>query len=239
MIEVENYVFFAIFSPLILIALVVLHHYRDEDYRYYRFFLICMVLLVGHILLPFFDVGIFPELRNDPLFYSILFLLGMGFTILYIVQIENISFRQIGWKSENVIRDVAIGILTAVVLLLISALLEFPFLRLKLPNLSVLKFITVVFFALGGIYEESLFRGLLQTAYLKKDDFNSYQRILMQALAFLFINLFYFPFDILGLITYLIMFLLAIVTGWLAQRYSLISSSTAHVLFVLLAGLLS
>lgn len=239
MIKLENYLFFAIFLPLILGGLLIFYYKRAEKYRYYRFTLICVILLIGHILLPFFDVGIFPKLVNDPFFYLILFLLGMGFTIIYLRSIEKISFAEIGWKSENVLKEFLIGIIFAFLILIISVLLEFPFLEITVPELSLIKILTVIFFAAGAIYEECLFRGLLQTHYLQKEHLKNYQIILIQALAFLSINFFYFPFNIFGLINYLIMFLMSLIVGLLALKYSLISSTTAHLLFVLLAGLLS
>lgn len=239
MINFENYIFFVIFIPFIVGGLLVLSRYRDEKYRYHRFFLICLILLIGHFLLPYFEVGIFPTLVNDPLFYLILFLLGMGFTIIYMYIIEDTSFKEIGWKSAHPIKDFSVGLLYALIILVLSALLELPFLSPTLPQFSVLKLITVICFAAGAIYEECLFRGILQTCYLKNESLKDYQIILIQALAFLSINLFYFPFDAFGLINYLIMFLMSLIVGYLALKYSLISSSTAHFLFVLLAGLLS
>ncbi len=239
MINLGNYLFFAIFSPLIILGLLVLYYSRGEKYRYLRFALICIILLIGHILLPFFNVGIFPDLTNDPIFYLILFLLGIGFTISYISLIENISFKKIGWKSENLKKEFIIGLLFGFIILTVSAVLKMPFLKNSIPDFSILKVLTMIFFAAGAIYEESLFRGLLQTHYLEKENIRNYQIILIPAVAFLFINLSYFPFNPIGLVNYLIMFLMSVTVGWLALKYSLISSTTAHFTFVLLAGLLS
>ena len=238
-IQAENYWFFVIFITLVIIAFLIFYYLKEDKFKYLRFSFLCVVLLIGHIALPFYDVGIFPNLVYDPLFYLLLFLIGMTFTFLYINKIEQKSFQEIGWKSSNLLKEIVIGLVFGVILLLFAAIIMLPFQTTNLENISFFpeKIFTVIFFALGAIYEECLFRGFLQEELEK--EFEITKVIIIQALAFLAINLFYFPFNSLGLINYLVMFIMALLLGFLAYKYSLFCSATVHVFFVLFAGLLT
>jgi membrane protease YdiL (CAAX protease family) len=162
----------------------------------------------------------------------------MGVAVLFIVTIEKKTFQEIGWKSTNIIRDIAIGVIFSIILLLLSTILMLITQTFVMGEISINleKFFTVVFFALGAIYEDCLFRGYFQKELEKTYSLKT--AILIQATAFLIINLFYFPFNISRIINYIVIFVMAILIGFLANRYSLYSASTAHVLFVLIAGLL-
>jgi len=235
---IESYVFFAIFAPLIVIGYIILYLLREEKYKYLSYALMCIMLLIGHIILPFMSVGVFPNLVYDPLFYALLFAAGMLFTIFFIKNIKKKSFQEIGWDPSNILRDIGIGLIFSLVLLVIAALLLLPIQDLSMESITLgpEKVLTAIFFAAGAIYEECLFRGVLQKDL--EETYNSKTAIIIQGLAFLAINLFYFPFDIAGLINYTMMLVLALLSGVLAYKYSLFCSSTAHVVFVLLAGLL-
>jgi len=236
-IQAINYFFFVIFIPLVIIILIILNYLKEEKYKYHRFALICIILLIGHIILPFYNMGIFPYLKYDYLFYFLLFLVGIIFTSIFLLKIEKKSFLEIGWQSSNIVRDIGIGIIVAIFLLFLSAILTLSFNNINFNDISLNyeKILTITFFALGAIYEEILFRGILQKEL--EEDFSLPSALLIQAFLFLSINLFYFPFDALGFINYCLIFIMAILFGLLAYKYSLYCSTTAHILFVLIAGL--
>lgn len=234
----ESYIFFAIFAPMIVLGYLVLFYLKDDKYKYLSYALICVMLLIGHIILPFMSVGVFPSLVYDPLFYALLFASGMIFTVIFIKNIKKKSFQEIGWDSSNILKDIGIGLVFSLILLVLAALMLLPFQGLSMEGISFSldKVLTATFFAAGAIYEECLFRGVLQKDL--EETFDYKKAIIIQGFAFLAINLFYFPFDIAGLINYTMMLILSLLTGVLAYKYSLYASATAHVVFVLLAGLL-
>jgi len=235
---IESYLFFIIFVPIIIAGYFILMYLDEEKYKYTQYILISAILLFGHIILPYFNVGIFPHLTYDFLFYALLFASGMIFSILFIKYIKKRTFKEIGWDSSNILKDIIIGFFFGLLLLIIAALLTALSQDLALDQISFSseKIITVIFFAAGAIYEEILFRGAMQKDLEQK--YSIKKAIIIQGLAFFAINLFYFPFDIGGIISYGIMLFLSFLMGILAYKYSLYCSTTAHVIFVLLAGLL-
>ena len=162
----------------------------------------------------------------------------MIFTIILLFKIEQKNFKEIGWKSTNIIRDIGIGIAFCILLLIISTILMITAQIIVLTEINITfdKFFTALFFALGAIYEDCLFRGYFQQELEKT--YSSKKSILIQSLTFLFINLFYFPFDISGIINYIVLFIMAIIIGFLAKKYSLYSANATHFFFILIAGLL-
>lgn len=249
-IDLENLWFFALFGPVFLIAWYFLARIEGKKYRYLRYLIVIAVLFLTRLFLVIFDLGVFPNLEYDPLFYALALVFGILFTFYYLQKIEHFySFEQMGWRFETVsskqrsqVRDILnhlfIGLIGGIIILLMAALLTGLVEPVDLSALTFTldKIITVILFALGGIYEEGFFRGLLQTDFTEK--YGSIQANLYQALAFLAIHTFYFPFSFLGLVNYLVIFIMALILGLIKAKYSLYASSVAHSFFVLMAGLL-
>ena len=160
-IQIESYLFFLIFIPIIVLGAFILKAIKGDKYKYHRYFLVCAILLIGHIILPFANVGIFPDLKYDILFYALLLLGGTFFIYFNIRVIEEKKLKEIGWDSKNPLKDIVIGLIFGLILLIISALLLTPFQSISTDQISISieKVIVAILFSLGAIYEEWYFRG--------------------------------------------------------------------------------
>lgn len=210
---------------------------KGEKWFLLRVSVILGILFLTRILLIIFPVGIFPSLEPDIIFYASVLAAGTAFMMLYLLKIEDVSLEELGFKRNRMILGLIFGVLASFGLLLLSALALIPFSGIPINlYLTPEKIAVAVLFALGGIYEETFFRGLLQNYFQEK--YGEYRAILIQSGLFLAIHIGYLPFTGFG-IYYLIIFSMALVLGVLRSKFDLYSSSTCHVLYVFLAALVS
>ena len=237
----QNLFYFVIFTPILIGALLIAYKFNDEKYRYLRFGIIIGIFLLTRIFLTIFNVGIFPSLVNDILFYVLAFTMGMVLVCIYAIKIENKDLKQMFWWPEDKVKriySILFGIGGAIVILLIAtglmSIFGPPAINLETEIDGI---IVAIFFGLGAIYEEIFFRSILQNT-LTEDLQDENKAILIQALLFTFIHLFYLPFDGYGIL-YLTIFLMALILGFLKSKQGLVASILAHGLFVFLASMLT
>ena len=178
--------------------MLILLKFKERLTIYMRFIVILGIFLFTRILLTMFDVGIFPNLVNDVLFYLLAFILGMLLIYLYVVKIESKDLKEFYWIHEKRGYSLLFGILGALILLLLSSgfMMIMGPLNMNIEN-SIDGIIVAILFGLGAIYEEIYFRGILQDTIAQ--DLDEKKAIIIQAFAFLAIHLFYLPFDGFGM----------------------------------------
>ena len=233
-----NLIFFAIIVPIVVVVLLIMYKFRDNLHKYLKLGIIIGIFFLTRIMLTFFNVGIFPALVNDILFYALAFVFGMILVFFYAYKIEEVDIKEMYWIHEKKGLSILFGLLAGIGILLISS--GFMLLLGSLPiniETNVDGIIVAVLFGAGALYEEIFFRGILQNT-LEEDLNDSNKAILIQAIVFCGIHLFYLSFAGFGLF-YAIIFIMAIILGYLKKRFGLLSSTLAHALFVFLAAFLT
>ncbi|MBD3352837.1 MAG: CPBP family intramembrane metalloprotease [Candidatus Lokiarchaeota archaeon] len=232
--EIENLWFFIAFIPLILLTFVGLNILKKKKNEkiIYRFILIEILLFLTRVFLLVFDMGAFPYLVMDPIFYILAFIMGVLLMYVYLYKVEKKDFAYIGWFRENLnlFKDIVAGILGCVILVVISVLLMMGLSDYTLItefNISIDKFVTALFFGFGAIYEEWFYRGFL----LKYEKLNERNRVIFSSLMFVGIHLGYLPLTGYGMF-YISITIMAFMLAFLAKKFSILSSTVAHGLFV-------
>lgn len=235
----ENLLFFAAFLPIVFVALLIVNLLKNKypEKIWIRFLVIEMVLFLTRVFLLLFNMGSFPELEMDPVFYTLAFFMGLVMMFVYVTKIERINLSEIGWKLKNnhVEKQILLGLVGCVVLLIVSVGLMMLLIDYELnTSLSVdaNQFITALFFGLGAIYEEWFFRGLIH----KQESLSSTQKVLISSAMFLGIHIGYLSFIGFG-VYYITMAMMALLLGFLAEKVGIISSATAHGVYVFIGAL--
>ena len=168
------------------------------------------------------------------IFYSLLLGFGLLFTWYYLYRIEKSNLKNIGFKTENIKRSVFYGLIGIIPLMAMTPLIiflthidiTFP------PNISAEKIIISLSFSLlGAIYEEVMFRGIIQN-HVKELVDNEWKIIIFTAVIFTLTHLFYLPFDY-G-IYYIFVFVMAILLSWLRIHVDLFACAITHGCIVFL-----
>lgn len=238
-INLENLIFFAVFLPIVVAALLIVSKLKERCPQkiWLRFLIIEIVLFLTRVFLLVFDLGSFPDLEMDPLFYALAFFMGLGFMYVYVTKIEGATLKSVGWffKVNNVGKQLLYGFLGCIALLIASVGLMAVLLDYQLStdlSIGADQFITALFFGLGAIYEEWFFRGLIY----QKTDLTSIQKISISSLMFLGIHVGYLSFTGYG-VYYITMAIMALMLGYLAYKLGIISSATAHGFYVFIGAL--
>lgn len=235
-IDLSNLLFFAVLIPIIIIALLFLIGLKKKipQKMTIRIITIELVLFSTRIFLIIFDMGQFPDLVYDPLFYFLALVMGAGFMYYYIRKIEEKKLTKFGWKiTDDFWKQIGIGITTAFILLLFSLALQLLITDKTFSmniNYSWDLIHTAIFFGLGAFYEEWFFRGLLFTY----DKWSERRQIVLSSVMFFAIHIGYLPVQ--GyFIYYILMLIFSFSLGILGKKVGILASGTCHFLYVLLA----
>ncbi len=162
---------------------------------------------------------------------------GVSFCTIYLYKIEKKSLQEIGFNHEKLTKNIGMGLLGFLPLILM-----FPFL-LFLTGIEVSFAISwekivigIVFgLVLGGYYEEVIFRGVLQDYVNKICGENNIKTITLTSIIFVATHLFYLPFIGFG-IMYLFIFIMAMELSFLRIYGSQVSCAILHggIVFILI-----
>jgi len=188
-------------------------------------------------MLTFFGItiGIMPYLVEDVIFYSLLLLFGLIFTYYYLYKIEKSSFKEIGFKSDNFKKSIIYGLIGIIPLMMLTPLIMLLTNISPIPTISFGKIIIALSFSiLGAIYEETMFRGIIQKhiTHLEKENIKI---VIYTALIFTITHVFYLPFTGFG-IYYIFVFIMALMLSWFKIKFDLITCAVLHggVVFLLI-----
>lgn len=236
-----NLWYFAIAAPIILLFLpFIVKLYKNEvNNRINIIISLATLLFIIRLVLVFFGatIGIMPYLVEDALFYSLLLAFGLLFTFYYLFKVENSNLKEIGFETENIKRSILFGVIGIAILMCITPLIMIltDIEIANPPHISLEKIIISLSFAiLGAVYEEIMFRGIIQNHLTKLID-NNWKIIIFTALIFTATHLFYLPFTGFG-IYYIFVFIMALLLSWLRIYVDLISSAIVHggIVFLLI-----
>ena len=239
-----NLWYFVIVVPIVLLSLpLIAKLYKDEERNRIKIILsLATLLFVIRLILVFFGttIGIMPYLVEDALFYSLLLGFGLLFTFYYLYKVENSNLKEIGFETENIKKSILFGIIGIIILMCITPLIIFltDITLANPPIISPEKIIISLSFAiLAAVYEEILFRGIIQN-HLNKFIAKEWRIILYTAVIFTLTHVFYLPFTGFG-IYYIFVFLMAFLLSWLRIKVDLIASAIVHggIVFLLIINL--
>lgn len=198
-----------------------------------------ILLFVIRLILVFFGetIGIMPYLVEDVLFYILLLIFGLAFTFFYLYRIEKKNLKDIGFESDNILKSILYGIIgilplmamTPLMVLLTDITLPIP------PTITIGKIIIALSFTLlGALYEEIMFRGIIQD-HLSETMDNDWKVIILTAAIFTATHVFYLPFTGFG-IYYIFVFVMATILSWLRIHRDQISCAIVHggIVFILI-----
>ena len=187
-------------------------------------------------LVPFAEsIGIMPILNYEIIFYTLLAIFGVIFTILYVLRVEDTTLQDLGWKSMNLKRTIFYGLISFLPLIAFLPLIMFLTGLEPSPNVTWEKVVLGIDFGfiLAGFYEEVMFRGIIQK-YVSKDT-SDIKTIILTSLIFTITHIWYLPFTGYG-IYYFFVLLMAVILSILRLKVDLIASAILHggIVFVLI-----
>ncbi|MHA1265305.1 MAG: lysostaphin resistance A-like protein [Candidatus Helarchaeota archaeon] len=236
----SDLLYFLIVMPIVVLTGLYLQR-CDKNLHKIRYIIILSGLLfIVRICLIFFSdsIGVMPFLKDDILFYSLLTLFGILFTILYVYLVEHRTLKELGWNRKDLKKNLLYGfvayipLLSFIPLIILLTHLELSFI------LTWEKFVLAIGFGLilGGIYEETMFRGIIQTHL--NTSLTSQKAILLTALIFAATHIGYLPFIGYG-IYYIFVFFMGLLLSFLRQRVGLVASAILHggIVFIFILGI--
>ena len=161
---------------------------------------------------------------------------GILFTWVYVFKIEILSFSDIGGKVENVKKSILYGLVAYIPLLCLLPVMQLLTGIHISFNISIGKILVAISFAvLAGIYEEILFRGVIQNHFIEITKQKIHKSIWLTSITFTLTHLFYLPFTGFG-IYYLFVFIMALILSFLRIKCDLLACSILHsgIVFILI-----
>lgn len=229
--------YFIIVSPVVAFVLIFLKRVAKHEKSGAIIVVLSALLFFVRLMLVFFQewIGIMPYVKDDVLFYGFLTVFGVVFSIYYVMNVEEIGFRDIGFDVQkhkyNLIFS-ALGFVPLILLLpLVSILGEIP---LSL-DITVDKLILGMLFGwiLGGFYEEVMFRGVIQNHFA--EIWGEKKAIVPTAVVFTATHIFYLPFD--GFfIYYIFLFVMALILSLFRYLFNQLACFMVHggIVFILI-----
>jgi membrane protease YdiL (CAAX protease family) len=225
-----NLVYFIITIPVVLITFTILSKLCKDKKTFSLIVVLSTLLFLVRLILIFFQntIGIMPYLIEDVFFYGLLMIFGVIFTWVYVFKIEKVSFSDIGGKVENVKKSISFSLIAYIPLLCMLPIMQLlTGIRISL-NITIGKILVAISFAiLAGVYEEILFRGVIQNHFMEITNQNTYKSILLTSAAFTLTHLFYLPFTGYG-IYYIFVFIMALILSSLRIKCDLMACSILH-----------
>ena len=232
-----NLLYFLIALPLVLIGFRFISKLFKTEKKITLVITLSLLLFLVRLLLVFFQetIGIMPYLIEDVSFYVLLMFFGVFMTWYYVKKIELKSLRDVSVGDTNLKRNIIFGIIGYLPLISLFPIM-IPLANIQLNfNITEGKLLVAISFAvLGGIYEEVMFRGIIQN-YISDLIENKTKIIVITALIFTLTHIFYLPFIGFG-IFYIFVFIMALILSLLRERVGLLSCSILHggIVFILI-----
>ncbi|MHA1696780.1 MAG: CPBP family glutamic-type intramembrane protease [Candidatus Helarchaeota archaeon] len=232
-----NLDYFIIVAPITILAYFILKRLQKFDKPLLMIITLSVILFFVRFMLIFYSssIGVMPYVYPNLLFYSLLSILGIVFSIIYVKKVLELDFKDIGWKFKNIKKNVIYGFLSYIPLIALFPLILY-LVGLKISfNFTWDKIILGIEFGiiLGGFYEETMFRGVIQKY------FNSIttekKSIIFTAITFTATHIGYLPFTGFG-IYYIFVFIMALILSFLRYKLDLLACSILHggIVFILI-----
>ena len=162
---------------------------------------------------------------------------GVIVTIIYVKRVEKTRFKELGWEVKKVQKSVLIGFLSFIPLIcIIPLILLLADIQLSL-DITFEKIILGITFGivLGGFYEETMFRGVIQNHLMMLTNNSAKKSIILTAIIFTSTHIFYLPFIGFG-IFYIFLFVMAVILSILRYMYNQLSCFILHggIVFILI-----
>ena len=108
-----NLVYFIIIIPIVAIFYVIIINLKKKENYSLNIVILSMLLFIVRICLVIFanTIGIMPYLIEDVIFYSLLLTFGITFTIVYVLRVEKVSFKEVGWEIKDVKKSILFGLI--------------------------------------------------------------------------------------------------------------------------------
>ena len=233
-----NLIYFVIVFPIVIVGFAIISKIHKTGKLLEKIVSLSLLLFLIRFILIFFQetIGIMPYLVEDVVFYTILMIFGIIFTFFYIYKIEKLSLEDIGGKTDNIKRSILLGLLGFIPLIpLLPIIMFLTNIQISI-NITLGKLIVALSFTiLGAIYEELLFRGVIQNHFNELTNHNNGKVILLTAFTFTITHIFYLPFIGFG-IFYIFVFIMAVILSILRIKADLLASAILHggIVFILI-----
>jgi len=232
-----NLLYFIIVIPIIIIISIILLKLRERNNLLEIIILSVLLFIVRFVLIFFQDtIGIMPYFVEDVIFYGLLLVFGIGFTLIYAFKIEKVRLEEIGGRVESLKKSILYGLLGYIPLICVFPLVISLADVQVAPNITIEKiFVGFCFAMLGAVYEEIFFRGIIQNRFSKLSENNHLKTILFTAITFTATHIFYLPFTGFG-IYYIFVFVMAVVLSILRIKCDLFACAINHggIVFILI-----
>ena len=232
-----NLFYFIIIIPIVLIFYLIMLQLKKKENPLLNIVILSVLLFIVRICLVLFanTIGIMPYLIQDVIFYSLLLVFGVTFTIVFVVKVEKVSFEKLGWNMQDVKKSIVYGIIGHIPLVcFFPVIILLANIQIAL-DITVEKLIVALSFAiLGGFYEEIMFRGIIQNKFREMFD-DDKKIIFFTALTFTLTHLFYLPFIGFG-IFYIFVFVMAVILSALREKNDQLACAILHggIVFILI-----
>ncbi len=233
-----NLLYFVIVIPVIILAFFILKKScRDKKHLLIIMELSILLFYIRFCLIFFRNtIGIMPYLVEDTIFYTLLVIFGVIFTFFYIYRIEKVSFKDIGGKVESVKKSIVYGLIGFIPLILMFPLIILlTEIRVSIEITFSKLIVTFSFTLLAAIYEELMFRGIIQNHIRAIINNNGLKVVIYTSLIFTITHLFYLPFTGFG-IFYIFVFIMSILLSFLRNKTDLLACAVLHggIVFILI-----
>lgn len=235
---IVNLLYFIITVPIVLITFPILSKLCKDKRNLSLITLLSLLLFTVRFILIFFKetIGIMPYLIEDVIFYSLLMIFGVIFTIFYIYKIEKVSLKDIGGEVKNFQKSIIYGLIAYIPLLCLLPLMQYLTEIHISFNITPGKILVAIAFSvLAGFYEEIMFRWIIQNHFMEITKNNNPKSIVFTSITFTATHIFYLPFIGYG-IYYIFVFIMALLLSILRAKYDLLASSILHcgIVFILI-----
>lgn len=221
--------YFLIVLPPICALFYCMNRFVKKDKHVQRILLISIALFFVRIMLVAFadSIGVMPYVQPELVFYSVLTVFGVAFSICNVKYIEKQTLAFFGWHSSNIKKDVLVGVLGLLPLFAFLPVIYFSTHITISSEITLGKLILAATFGLvlGGFYEEVMFRGIIQFHVGQITTKN--RTIAYTAIIFVLTHVGYLPFDAFG-VFYWFLLLMALELSFIRSRYSAIPCAIIH-----------
>lgn len=233
-----NLLYFIIVIPIMIIALPILSKLCKEDRHLLIIIALSLLLFSVRFVLIFFQetIGIMPYLVEDIVFYSLLMVFGVVITLFITFKIENTTLEEIGGQIEDVKKSIFYGLIGLIPLLLLLPLMGMlAGIQISFDITPGKIIVAISFTVLAAVYEEVMFRGIIQNHINKLTNEKDAQTILFTAVVFTLTHLFYLPFIGFG-IFYIFVLIMALLLSLLRNKADLLACAIVHggIVFILI-----
>lgn len=201
----------------------------------------CLLLFIVRILLVAFQatIGVMPYIVDDVIFYGLLAVFGVGFTVGYVRWVERRPWDELGLartRSAGWAKSLGAGLAGFLPLVaLFPLLIALGGVQVSTAVTWEKVFLGITFgLVLGGFYEEVMFRGVVQARVGELAGHDAPKTVLLTATLFTVTHLGYLPFTGYG-IFYLFLFVMALELSVLRLKFGLGACAVLHggIVFVL------